>query len=133
MIPVPYLPKEQAAPLQRVLEHAAQLTGLDEHTLLIALSGLSEATADEVSRGHSVRWPAFGMFSPALVKQMRRNGIYRQYPRCKPVFSPTRTICTSSGGNIPLRCSGPAIDSPALIESASLCTSARTTEFCIVS
>lgn len=88
-IPIPYLPKAQAVNTQLMVERASELTGVDEHTVLIVMSGLSEATVDLVSHGKEVRWPAFGMFCPALVKQMRGPV---KHPHCKPVFAPTRAF-----------------------------------------
>lgn len=91
MIPIPFIPKAQAVNTQIMIEDASALTGLDEHTLLIAMSGLSEATANLVAHGKSVRWPAFGIYSPLLVTQMRR-GATSKHPHCKPAFAPTKSF-----------------------------------------
>ena len=95
MIPIPYLPKLKAVPLQRAIEKTARETGYSEHTVLNMMSTFWEALADEVTRGHEVRIPGFGMFAPVLIsaKGVKGNPMGNDPTRrCKPMFAPTRAF-----------------------------------------
>lgn len=93
MISIPHHSNsDHGAPLQRAIDSTAVETGLDVVTVALTMSYLLEGIADEVSRGRSVRVPGFGMFSPVVMSERHRRMSRDPTPRCKPMFSASRTF-----------------------------------------
>lgn len=92
MIPIPSMQKSVAKPLQRCIETTAREMGCDEVKVARILSRFWEAVADEMTHGHAVRIPSFGVFAPFLMSLKRRKQSGDLRPRCVPVFQPYESL-----------------------------------------
>lgn len=93
-IRIPFLARsEQALPLQRALELAANKIGVSQFTMAIAASHMFEQLAEEVARGRVVRVPGFGVFAPCL-DERRQYLARRGGPKCVPKFSASKSFRT---------------------------------------
>lgn len=91
IIKIPFLGlSEQGAALQRCVDRAVNESGLDAYGVVVALSHLLEAIADEVALGRAVSIPGFGLFAPVPMPERHRRMSRDPSPRSKPVFSPSR-------------------------------------------
>ncbi|RLE15990.1 MAG: hypothetical protein DRJ50_15500 [Actinobacteria bacterium] len=86
-IRIPFLStSEQGRPLQEALDLAASQAGISQHTAAMMMTYFFEGIANEVTKGHIVRIPGFGVFAPVLDERKqylaRRGG-----PKCLPRFS----------------------------------------------
>lgn len=106
MIRIPFNSKsEKAQPLQSVIKSTAQETGLDQHTVAIAMSWFLEGIADEVSMGRVVRIPGFGVWAPWLVRHPA--ALARDpSPRCTVKFSPSRCFAQQVRWSAPASAAG---------------------------
>ena len=90
-ITIPFLSRsEDGKPLQRCIDFAAEESGIDAYSVVVAMSFMLTKIADEVTRGRSVRIPGFGCFSPVPIPESHRKKSRDLTPRCKPAFSPSR-------------------------------------------
>lgn len=89
-IRIPFLSRsEQGRPLQDALEFAASQSGVSQYTTAIAMTYLLEGIVDQVSKGHIVRIPGFGVFAPCL-DERRQYSARRGGQKCFPKFSASK-------------------------------------------
>lgn len=87
---IPYLSsREQAQPLNNVIDYAARRSGLDDYKVTRVLTFLLEGITDEVSLGRTVRFPGFGVFC-AVLDERRQYKNHRTGPVCHPKFSASK-------------------------------------------
>jgi len=87
---IPYLSsREQAQPLNDVIDFAARRSGLDDYRVTRVLTFLLEGIADQVSLGRTVRLPGFGVFAAFLDERRQYRG-HRSGPVCHPKFSASK-------------------------------------------
>lgn len=89
---IPSMPNaESAAPLRRVLERVAEQSGMSPYLVALVASRLLEEVADEVSCGHAVSFPGFGLWAP-VARRVRGATGEPSVVRCTPRFSASRAF-----------------------------------------
>lgn len=92
MIRVPFCSRgDKLRALQDVLDATARDTGYSSYEVARLMSFFIENVADEVTRGHVIRLPGFGLFGPWL--DQRKWVLARWHPIhpvCRPVFVASR-------------------------------------------
>ena len=89
-VQIPFLSKsEDAEPLKRCIEAACAKTGISQYAGITLMSFFLEEVAAQVTKGHVVNIPGFGIFAPK--EDARPSSVARWGKgRTKPVFSPSR-------------------------------------------
>jgi hypothetical protein len=99
-VKMPFMSKSaKMEPLQRCLTHAAKNMGVNEFFVATLMSHFLEQIAEEVSQGHSVNIPGFGIFYP-----------YAYHPKwdtapppfCVPSFAPSAAYRAQCKAECPL-------------------------------
>lgn len=66
---VPYLTKNDARPLQRSINEAADAMGMSEHQMATAITWWLEKVAGQLAQGNIVNFPCFGAFFPFVFER----------------------------------------------------------------
>ncbi len=87
---VPFVHGIEGLGFERVVQHAARQMGMDQCSVAMVLTHVTDAVANEMAAGHVVRWP--GLFVAGAYLCPRRDGRRSVFPRFQAAPPLNRTV-----------------------------------------
>lgn len=87
---VPFVHGLEGLGFERVVQHAARQMGMDQCSVAMVLTHVTDAIANQMAAGQVVRWP--GLFVAAAYLSRRRDGRRNVFPRFQAAPPLNRTV-----------------------------------------